>query len=72
MRRGCISLGDIQCTGCHHTIDHSKRYLAVEEERGKEVAKGKTSYYCIDCATKKGYAYHKEEKDGTILSFFQV
>ena len=70
MRRGCISLGDIQCDECHRTIPHSERYFAIEEEDGLEVESGKTTHYCIECALKKGYAYYKEEKGERILTIF--
>jgi len=45
MRRGCISLGEIQCDECHRIIPHSERYLAIDEEDGIEVEKGKTKGY---------------------------
>ena len=71
MRRGCISSGDIQCIQCQRTVPHSERYLAVNEEDGVEVPEGgQTVYYCTECALQKGYAVYKEEKDGTILTFF--
>ncbi len=70
MRRGCISLGEIQCDECHRIIPHSERYLAIDEEDGVEVEKGKISHYCVECTLQKGYAHYKEEKDGRILTFF--
>ena len=70
MRRGCISLGDIQCDECHRTIPHSERYFAIEEEDGVEVEKGKTAHYCVECALQKGFAYYKEERGERILTFF--
>ncbi|MFC1928115.1 hypothetical protein ACFLXK_00750 [Chloroflexota bacterium] len=70
MRQGCISLGDIQCDECHHLIPHSERYLAIDEEEGVEVEKGRMVHYCVECAMQKGYAYYKEEKDERILTFF--
>ena len=70
MRRGCISLGEIQCDECHQTIPHSERYLAINEEDNVEAEKGKTAHYCVECALQKGYAYSKEEKDDRILTFF--
>ena len=71
MRRGCISLGEMECDNCHRTIRHSERYLAVEvDNKGHEADKGKTVRYCTDCALKKGYASYREEKDGKILTFF--
>ena len=70
MRRGCISLGEVQCDECHRVIPHSESYLAVEEEDGVEVEEGRTVLYCAECALQKGYAHHKEEKDGRVLTFF--
>ena len=70
MRQGCISLGDTKCDGCQNTIPHSERYLAIDEEDGVEVEKGKIAHYCVECAMQKGYAYHKEEKGERILTFF--
>ncbi len=70
MRRGCISLGKVQCDGCHRIIPQSERYLAIDEEDGVEVEKGKTARYCVECALKKGYAHYKQEKDERILTFF--
>ena len=70
MRRGCISLGEVECNACTHTIPYPERYLAVDEKKGVEVKKGKTVYYCVDCALKKGYAHYREEKGEKILTFF--
>ncbi len=67
MRRGCISLGEIQCDECHRMIPHSERYLAIEEEDGVEAESGQTACYCVECSLDKGYAYYKEEKDDRIL-----
>jgi hypothetical protein len=70
MRRGCISLGEVNCDLCQRTIPYPERYLAVDEEDGIEVEKGKTVHYCIECALQKGYAHYKEEKGERILTFF--
>jgi len=70
MRRGCISLGEVECNACKSTIPYPQRYLAIDEEKGAEVKKGKTVYYCVDCALKKGYAHYIEEKGAKILTFF--
>ncbi len=70
MRRGCISLGEVRCDGCHHIIPHSERYLAIEEKDGVEVEKGETAHYCVECALQRGYAHYKEEKGERILTFF--
>ena len=70
MRRGCISLGEIQCDECHHTIPYPDRYLAVDEIDGIEDEEGETRRYCVECCLKKGYAHYKEEKGESILTFF--
>ena len=70
MRQGCISLGQIQCDNCQRIIPHSGRYLAVDEEDGVEVEKGKISCYCVDCCLTKGYARYREEKGDRVLTFF--
>lgn len=70
MRRGCISLGDIQCDKCQRIVPHSERYLAVEEEKGAEAETGKTARYCMECAVDKGYATYRQERDGKILTVF--
>lgn len=70
MRRGCISLGDIECDSCHRQIPHGERYVATEEDSGKEAEKGETVQYCVDCALKKGYAHYRQEKDEKILTIF--
>ena len=70
MRRGCISLGDVSCDVCGHLVPYPERYLVVDEEKGAEVEKGQQVHYCLECALKKGYAHHREEKGSRILSFF--
>ncbi|MFC1953105.1 hypothetical protein ACFLWR_03135 [Chloroflexota bacterium] len=70
MRRGCISLGEIQCNECQRTIPHSERFLAVEEDNGVEADSGKTVQYCMECSVNKGYAYYKETKDEKVLTIF--
>ena len=70
MRRGCISSGEVRCDACQHLIPYPERYLAVDEEDGVEVDKGKTVRYCVECALKKGYAHYKEEKGQRIVTFF--
>ncbi len=70
MRRGCISSGEVRCDACQRLIPYPERYLAVDEEDGVEVDKGKTVRYCLECALKKGYAHYKEEKGQRIVTFF--
>ena len=70
MRRGAISLGEIQCDGCHRTIPYPERYLAINEKDGVEDESGDTCRYCVECSLKKGYAHYKVEKGERILTFF--
>ena len=71
MRRGCISLGEIQCDECHRTIPYSGRYLAINEEDGAGVEKDETAHYCVECALQKGYAHYMDGLKGErILTFF--
>ena len=71
MRRGCISLGEVQCDECGHTIPHPKHYLAINEKDGVEDEEGETRRYCTECALKKKYAHYKEEKGERILTFLE-
>ena len=70
MRRGCISLGEIECDECHRIVPYSERYLAIDAEDSVEAEKEKTAHYCVEYAVQKGYAYHKEEKNEKILTIF--
>ncbi len=73
MRRGCISLGQVKCDSCGCIIPYPERYLAIDEKDGVEAEEGEggVSYYCVDCALKKGYAHYKREKGEEILTFFR-
>jgi len=64
MRRGCISLGNVQCDDCHRSIPYPERYLVVEEA-GDVVLR-----LCVDCCLKKGYADYKQEKGERVTTFF--
>ncbi len=63
MNRGCVSLGNVQCGGCHRIVSHSERYLIIEEG-------DTTLMLCVDCSLNKGYAHYKEDKGERILTFF--
>ena len=71
MRRGCISLGEVQCDECQRTIPYPERYLAVGEKDGIEDEEGYTRRYCGECSLKKNYAHYKVEKGEQILTFFE-
>ena len=64
MRRGCISLGEVQCDDCHRTIPYPERYLITGETEGVVL------HLCIDCCLKRGYADYKQEKGGQVITFF--
>lgn len=64
MRRGCTSLGDIQCDGCQRLIQYPERYLVIDE------AEGETLRFCLDCCRSKGYARYTEDKGQPVLTFF--
>ena len=71
MRKGCISLGKVQCDGCRRTIPYAGRYLLINEVKGAEVEEGgKALRYCADCCLEKGYAKYREEKSERVLTFF--
>ena len=62
MRRGCISLGQVECDDCHRIIPYPERYLAIDEAEGTKL------HLCIDCSLKKGYARYKAGKGKPILT----
>ena len=71
MRRGCVSLGEVQCDECHRNIPAPERYLVIDEKDGVADEEGETRRYCVDCSLKKGYAHYKVEKGERILTFFE-
>ena len=71
MRRGCVSLGEVQCDECHNTIPAPERYLAINEKDGVADEEGEIRRYCVDCSLKKGFAHYKIEKGERILTFFE-
>ncbi len=72
MRRGCISLGEVQCDECKRIIPHPERYLAVDEKDGVESEEGNTFHYCVDCCLEKGYARYRDEKKERVLTFLEA
>ena len=64
MRRGCVSLGDVQCDSCHRAIPYPERYLLIEETEGV------TTRCCTDCCLEKGYAHRTVGKGEPVLTFF--
>lgn len=70
MRQGCISIGTVECNGCHNVIPYSERYLLIDEEDGEESEGGTRSSYCLPCSLDRGYAEYREEKNERILTFF--
>jgi len=64
MRCGCISLGDVECDGCHRTIPYLDRYVAIEE------AEGTILRLCLDCGLNRGYAHYRQQKGEQVTTFF--
>ena len=62
MRRGCISLGNVQCDDCHRIIPYPERYLIEEME-------DTTLHLCVDCCQKRGYVHYESEKGKSELTF---
>ena len=56
MRRGCISLGDVQCDECHRIIPYPERYLIIDQAGDTILC------LCVDCCLNKGFARKTEEK----------
>ena len=73
MRRGCISVGTVNCDICKCHIPYPARYVMVDEDdSGQEMEKGgKSVRYCVECAKKKGYAHYKEIKGEMVLTFLR-
>jgi len=63
MRRGCTSLGDVQCDECHRIMPYPERYLVIEDD-------GTVLRLCVNCCLNKGYAHYTEEKGQRVLTFF--
>jgi hypothetical protein len=62
VRRGCISLGNINCSQCGRAILYPERYLLVEKE-------GKNQTMCMDCCQKKKLVKPENDKEGAELLF---
>ena len=63
MRRGCISLGNIKCDGCHRNIPYPERYLYLEEKRNKNQT------LCMDRCQAKGLVKAGSEKEDAEVLF---
>lgn len=62
MRRGCISLGNINCDQCGRTILYPERYLFEEQE-------GVSQTVCMDCCRKNNLVKPENGKEGAELLF---
>lgn len=72
MRIGSISQGKTICDDCGKVVPYAGRYIIVKETDGVEdEAAGQPRYYCVKCATEKGYAHYRAEKNEGITTFFQ-
>ncbi len=70
MRQGCISLGKVECDGCHNIIPYAARYLIIPEEDGVESETGERHSYCVSCSEARGYTERRGDKGEPILTFF--
>jgi hypothetical protein len=66
MRRGCIAIGETECSICKSNIEHGDRYLLIEDEGDSETKQR----ICINCCLDKNYAAYVVEKGEKVLSFF--
>lgn len=64
MKRGCVAIGTIKCDICGANIEHSDRYLIVDDADGRSKQR-----ICANCCLKKKYAKYITEKGEKILSF---
>jgi len=72
VRIGSISQGKNICDACGKVIPYAGRYIIVKETDGVEdEATGQPRHYCVKCATEKGYAHYRAEKNEGITTFFQ-
>ena len=67
MRRGCITIGEMNCDICRRNIEHGKRYLLIADNEEKEDEK---QHICVECCLDKGYASWIIEKGEKVLTFF--
>ncbi len=65
MRRGCISLGNINCDKCHRQILYPERYLFLEEGQGK------SRKLCMGCCKEEGLVKTGSEK-GNVETLFDL
>jgi hypothetical protein len=66
MRRGCIAIGETECSICNGSIEHGDRYLLIEDEENEE----SKQRICIKCCVEKNYAAYVVEKGEKVLTFF--
>ena len=62
MRRGCISLGNIQCDQCGCVIPYPERYLSTEEG-------SKNQILCMKCCKENNLVKPESDKEGAELIF---
>lgn len=65
MRRGCISLGNVQCDECNRVIDYLEHYLVTDEVGGA------VRHLCLDCVRNHGWVYYRQEKGVQSVTFFE-
>jgi hypothetical protein len=64
MRRGCIAITEVNCSGCGRVIKHGERYLADDAKDGS------LTRLCINCCTRKGFVGHKRERGQDVMTLF--
>ncbi len=72
MRQGCISLGKVECDGCHNIVPYAGRYLIIPEENGVESETGERHSYCVTCSESRGYTERRGDKGEPVLTFFHT
>ncbi|HSW58120.1 MAG TPA: hypothetical protein VLH15_06940 [Dehalococcoidales bacterium] len=63
MKRGCISLGNINCDECHRNIPYPERYLSIE------IDKLTNQTLCLNCCIDKNLTRKESEKPGAEILF---
>ncbi len=63
MRRGCVSLGNIQCDECHRNIIYAEHYLVIEEPENTY------RRLCVNCSLKAGLGKQESKKGGGEVVF---
>jgi len=63
VRRGCIAIGKVECSGCDRPLKHGEHYLVINGEDNNK------QRLCIDCCSRKGHITKRKEKGKDIDTF---